>query len=207
MILKAKHHRVIYPLFKLLTHFLLKRKFQVIHTIGDFDDPGKPVLVIANHISWWDGFWLMYLNLKRIHRKVHFMMLEEQLKKHWYFQFTGGFSVKKKSRSLIESLNYTLELLSDPHNMVFIFPQGEIQSQHNNTITFEQGVQRIVEKLTDEIQVVFVANLLDYFSHPKPGLYMYIETHNSQQLKHCSVESKYSIFYNNALSKQKNIRS
>jgi len=186
---------------------LLKKRFNLIRTIGDFKDSGKPVLVIANHFSWWDGFWLMYLNLKLIHRKFHFMMLEEQLKKHWYFQFAGGYSVKKKSRSVLESLKYTDRLLKDPKNMVFIFPQGEIQSQHSSTITFEQGVQRIIEKLTDEIHVVFVANLLDYFSHPKPSLYMYIETHNSQQLKSGSVESKYLRFYMQALSKQKKLSS
>jgi hypothetical protein len=53
------------------------------------------------------------------------MMLEDQLKRYWFFKYTGGFSVKKKSKSITETLNYTQELLSDGKNLVLIFPHGQ----------------------------------------------------------------------------------
>ncbi|MDD2411284.1 MAG: lysophospholipid acyltransferase family protein [Bacteroidales bacterium] len=201
--IKSKHHIVIYPLFKRLTQYLLKRKFKSIDIQGEYNDTGKPVLVIANHIGWWDGFWLMHLNLKILHRKFHFMMLEEQLKKHWYFQYTGAFSVKKHSRSVVESINYTTELLNDSKNMVFMFPQGEINSLYNNVMHFEKGIQRIIEHCHDEVQVIFVANLIDYFSNSKPSLYIYMQTDSSQNLKDKSIEKEYNKFYNNILDIQK----
>ena len=201
--IKAKHHFVIYPLFKWLTGILLKRSFNKIIIEGEFEDNGNPVLVIANHISWWDGFWIMYLNLKMIHRKLYFMMLEEQLKKNWYFQYSGGYSIKKKSRSIIESLDYTTELLNDSNNMVFLFPQGEIKSLYNNTMDFEKGIQRIIERSLPELQVLFMVNLPDYFSDPKPSLFTYIKSYSAKYLKDGSVESEYSIFYSWALHTQK----
>ena len=201
--IKAKHHIVIYPLFKLLTRYLLKRNFNSINIEGVFNDNVKPVLVIANHISWWDGFWISYLNLKVTHRKIHFMMLEEQLKKHWYFQFSGAYSIKKNSRSVLDSIDYTYELLKVKENMVFVFPQGKINSMQNNFITFEKGVKRIVETCITNVQVLFVANFIDYFSNAKPNLFMYIKSISAFNFTDNSIEHEYNNFYMKALNEQK----
>lgn len=201
--IQAKHHAVIYPIFRLLTRYLMSHKFHSVHIEGDFEDTGKPVLVIANHVSWWDGFWILYLNIKVLRRRFHFMMLEEQLKKHWYFQYIGGYSVKKKTRSIVESIGYTIELLRDNGNMVFMFPQGEITSMQNHDIKFEKGAQRIVDGSSDDVQVLFMANFIDYFSDPKPNLYMYLQKLSGQELKESTVESAYIKFYNQSLNTQK----
>ena len=73
-----------------------------LNLLVDFNDRNLPVLLISNHISWWDGFWAMYINLKVLKRKFHFMMLEEQLRKYWFFNYTGGFSVNKKSKVFLK---------------------------------------------------------------------------------------------------------
>lgn len=202
--IKAKHNIVIYPFFKWLTIFLLKRNFNSITINHDFKDNGQAVLVIANHISWWDGFWMMYLNLKILKRKFHFMMLEEQLKKHWYFQYSGAYSVKKKSRSVLESLSYTRQLLYCKANMVFLFPQGRINSLYNNSIKFEKGVQKIIDQDADNLQVIFVTNLIDYFSNKKPNLTINVKSYLAKDLKGCTTESEYNLFYNSVLNEQKN---
>lgn len=201
--IKAKHHVFIYPMFKKLTGFLIKRNFSAVHYIGAFKDNGNAVLVISNHTSWWDGFWIMALNLKRIKRKFHFMMLEDQLKKHWYFQYSGGFSIKKGSRSAIESLNYTSELLQQKNNMVFMFPQGKIHSIYNSDIVFEKGADRILKKLDTENQIVLIANLVDYFSNSKPNLYIYFKTITVKDLEQTSLETAYKMFYENTLAQHK----
>ncbi len=201
--IKARHNIVIYPLFKALTHLLLWKNFGTINIDGDFRDNGKPVLLIANHISWWDGFWLMYLNLKIIHRKFYFMMLEQQLKKHWYFQYSGAYSVKKNSRSIIESLDYTKQLLTNSNNMVFIFPQGKIYSLYNDRIHFKKGVQKVINLSDSDLQVVFVANLLDYFSNSRVNLFMHFKTFLAKDLKGNNVEYIYNDFYRDLISHQK----
>lgn len=201
--INAKQHFIIYPLFQWLTGFLLKRNFNSVSIDGAFQDTAKPILVVSNHISWWDGFWLMHLNLKCLHRRFHFMMQEENLKKHWYFQYTGAFSVKKNSRSIIESINYTLNILQKNENMVFMFPQGEIKSMHEHNVKFEKGINRIIESCDEDIQVLFVANLVDYFSTPKPNLYMYIKSETIIDLKNQGIEKVYNTFYDKVLNLQK----
>ena len=175
MILKAKHNFIIYPFFRWYALGIIKMKFRDIRIIGSFKDRGLPVLLISNHVSWWDGFWARYLNVKLLKRRFHFMMLEDQLRKFRFFNYTGGFSVNKRAKSLIETLKYTIGLLSNRENMVLIFPQGEIRTMHLQTFQFEKGIERILKDKMGLIQILFMANLVDYFSSPKPCINIYIQ--------------------------------
>lgn len=203
MILKAQHNFIIYPFFKKYSQWIIKKHFSNVVINGNFLCKQKSVLLLCNHISWWDGFWIMYLNIKVFKMKFHFMMLEEQLRKYFLFNYSGGFSIKKKSKSLIESLNYTLELLLTPENFVLIFPQGEIESMHNNKISFQKGINKIISKINyEKVQIVFVVNLIDYFSKPKPTLYSYIKEINYNEFNLSEIENNYNIFYQNCLNNQ-----
>src|SRR4030042_3728021 len=118
MILKAHHHPIVYPFFKWLTLWKVSRKFRKVNISGNFHNKDLPLLLIANHVSWWDGFWVSYLNLKLFRRKFHFMMDEEQLAMYPFFKKTGGYSIKKGNRSILESIQYTVELLKDTGHVV-----------------------------------------------------------------------------------------
>ncbi len=201
--LKSKNNKIVTRIFEWLTRFLIKRNFSGVNINGMFNDNGNSVLLIANHVSWWDGFWIMFLNLKVIKRRFHFMMLEEQLRKHWYFQYTGGYSIKKKSKSIIESINYTIELLNKPRNMVFMFPQGKINSIYNDNIEFEQSIERIIKNTQTDNQVIFMVNMIDYFSKSKPSLYIQYKTLTIDYLQDKSIEYEYRKFYKEVLDKQK----
>lgn len=199
----AKHHWLIYPLFQWLTGFLLRQNFSTIHFDGDGPQGEGAVLVVANHCSWWDGFWVQYLNNKRIHRTFHVMMLKEQLQKHWYFQYTGGFSVQKHSRDALASIHYTVELLNNNENMVAVFPQGEIHSLYDNQLHFQSGITHIVSACGNQTQVLLVVNLVDYFSDAKQHLYTYTIPFTAEQLKTKNIEEEYNRFYTEVLNKHK----
>jgi len=140
---------------------------------GEFHDDGKPILLLSNHMSWWDGFWANNLTRTMFRRRFHFMMLEEQLGKFSFFKYCGGYPVRKNSRQSVESLHYTLELLTHPQNLVLLFPQGKIESLYTRDFHFERGVDHVLKKAGDSIQVIFLACLVDYFSKAKPGLNLY----------------------------------
>jgi 1-acyl-sn-glycerol-3-phosphate acyltransferase len=206
LILKAKHNWFIHPFFKRYAVWIIKRHFKTIRLIGRFEDKNLPIILISNHISWWDGFWAMYINLNMLKRKFHFMMLEEQLQKFWFFNYTGGFSVNKKSKSLLETISYTHELLQNKENMVLIFPQGEIQSMHNQKIEFEHGLERILKNLEGKVQLVFLVNLVDYFSSPKPGIYFYLREHAGSDFNTTAIQIAYNRFYEQCIENQKQLK-
>jgi len=201
--IKAKHHPVIYPIFKWLSRFLIKRNFNTVQIETDYIENDCPVLLVANHISWWDGFWMEYLNQKILHRKFHVMMLEEQLTKRRYFRYAGSYSIKKNSREVKESIDYTIDLIKNRENMVLMFPQGRIYSAYNYTIHFEKGIQQILKKCRDDLQVVFTANFTEFFSDAKPTLYIYTYTRSAAYLKNKDLETEYTRFYNRTLDKHK----
>jgi len=202
VILRAKHNFLVYPFFKRYAVWIIKRHFKEIRVIGDYTINERSLLLISNHISWWDGFWAMFLNVKIFKKKFHFMMLEEQLRKYWFFNYTGGFSVSKRSKSIVETLNYTSDLLNDNRNMVLIFPQGEIQTMHNQKFEFEKGLERILKNKENSIQIIFLASLVDFFSNSKPSIYLYLSEFNVIVLSVESIQSKYNEFYSQCVEKQ-----
>jgi len=132
------------------------------------------------------------------------MMLEEQLKKHMFFNKTGGYSVKKGSSSVIETLNYTADLLSDNRNIVLMFPQGKFDSMHNHSIKFEKGAGYVLGKLNHRIHIIFVANFIEYFSEKKPGLITYFTEFSGDDLSTPILEKEYNTFF--SVCRAENIR-
>ena len=200
--LRSKHHFFIYPFFQRYTLWLLYRHFHNVTVEGSFSDSGKPVVLIGNHIGWWDGFWGMYLKLKIVKRKFHFMMQEDQLLRYRFFNYTGGFSIKRNSRQVIESLQYAASLLDNPNNMVLMYPQGKLQSLYSDSFIFEKGIERIIKGRDGEVQLLMSVNMIDYLAHPKPSLYIYIREYNGAFLLG-ELEEAYNNFYADCLAVQK----
>jgi len=200
MIIKSKHNFIIYPYFRIYTILKIWKNFHRVVISGELIDKNLPVLLISNHVSWWDGIWVMYLNMKCFNRKFHFMMLENQIKKFWITNQVGGYSVRKGSRSIIETLKYTNEILSDKENLVLIFPQGEIQSVYNGAIKFEKGIEKILKDNSGKIQVFLIANLVDYFSEEKPTLFIYFKELTTSEISLEAIEKEYNTFYSRCIS-------
>lgn len=199
MIIKARHHPVIYPFFRKYTLWKIRRHFSKVIIRGEYRDRPGSLLVLANHFSWWDGFWIHYLNLNVFRRKIHFMMLEEQLRKFWFFRYTGGFSVKKGARSVPESINYSAELLGDARNMLFLFPQGRHESLYTNDFKFEKGIEKIIAKTGSPVQIMLVANLVEYHSEPRPSVYMYFQKYAEDDFSAVALQMAYNRFFNKCL--------
>ena len=129
------------------------------------------------------------------------MMLEEELRKNWFFQYTGGFSIKKESKSIIETLDYTAELLSDKNNLILMFPQGNIKSIYQNKFVFEKGIEKILQRTKNDIQIIFQANLIDYFANAKPNAFLNLH-HYTGAWNSTEIENAYNTFYNKCLNTQ-----
>ena len=56
------------------------------------------------------------------------MVREDTTVQLQYLKYGGAFSINKKSRDMLQSLDYAAELLNDPQNLVLIFPQGKLYS-------------------------------------------------------------------------------
>jgi 1-acyl-sn-glycerol-3-phosphate acyltransferase len=91
MIIKSKHYFLHYNVFRLFyAKWKVNRHFHEVNISKNFERKDLPILILSNHVSWWDGIWIMYLNIRLLKRKLHFMMLDEQMKKNKLCNYVGG---------------------------------------------------------------------------------------------------------------------
>jgi HKD family nuclease len=191
------------------THVVEKyvlRHFSKITYSGELSiDPHKASLVLMNHYSFNDGAILHRLARKVLLKNFKVMVVEAQLKAFIPLKYVGCFSVNKKSRAVIESLNYAADLLKEPSNMLGIYPQGEVYSMHLNRIHFESGLSHILKKSSDtSFQVIFGVTLLDYLDSFKPQARVYLQEYTGNyQLK--DMETAYNEFYHLCKVKQQQL--
>ena len=203
--IKAKHHPLVYGFFRHFAKSAVKSHFHQVIISGETNIENHSVMLLSNHISWWDGFWALYLNIHRFNKKFHFMMDETELRKRWLFSFSGGFSISGSSRSMFESIQYASGLLKNKENMVLIYPQGKLYSSHTTEIHFKKGIERI--QLTEEypVKVLFLVQLTDYFQFKKPTLYLYLGEAGKDIYTQKNYEQQYNAFYNACIEKHSNI--
>jgi 1-acyl-sn-glycerol-3-phosphate acyltransferase len=192
--IKAAHSYWFGWVFDKYLSFAFRRHFKRIETVGELNDSNLPMLVIANHISWWDGFWILRLNKQKFGRRFHVMMLEDQLRDNMFLRKLGAFSIRKRSKTMRESLDYASQLLHNSGNLLLVFPQGQISSQHDYPMVFQKGLDRIISNVPNTIQIVMVANLTDYFTEPKPVLRQYIY---SPEIRSTYSGNELEVIYNN----------
>lgn len=200
--IKAQHQFFLYHFFKFYGLWKIRRHFDHVEIDGTYIETGTPLVIIANHISWWDGFWVVYFRQKVVQKKFYFMMLEEELKKNIFLKYAGGYSINKRSRSIVETLNYTEEILQKSDSMVLMFPQGRIESIYNETFQFEKGISTILKK-SPACRIIMIANFVDYFSNVKPTLYINFKELVLENQDPKKLEEAYTQFYQEKLTIQK----
>ena len=203
MIIKARHHWFYYPFFKGYSMLLPRLDFRKVVYHAELEDRGLPVLMIGNHFSWWDGFLALQINQRLFGRRFHIMMLEEQLRERMFLNKTGAYSIRPGHRSMAETFAYTRELLSDAGNLVTMYPQGRIYSMHDQPFVFEKGWYRIIERMEQPVQMVFYFALVDYYSHRKPTLNMYVYANDRPYGGADKVEAAFKNRFGDALAIQR----
>ncbi len=173
----AKHQKWAEFFFRLYIFRLLRKNFAAIHLLGKKPDisPDKPLLLLPNHSTWWDGFFVYLLNKKIFQRELYLMMLEEQLRKYPFFSRVGAFSIQRgKPKKVVESLQYTLNLFwqkSQPPPLICIFPQGVLKPWGERPLGFESGLNWLLKNATTEIQILPLAIRVELLEKQKPEVF------------------------------------
>jgi 1-acyl-sn-glycerol-3-phosphate acyltransferase len=112
----------------------------------------RPVLILCNHQSWWDGVLLFILHQKIWKASFFAMMLFDELKKRKFLTLLGAFSIQKNHRSMFESISYASKLLRSSNHVV-VFPQGRLESPYKNHLSLGKGIQKLIELAPRETEI------------------------------------------------------
>ena len=166
-----RSNRLIKKLFAPYLAYRLRKAFKVLQHDEVKVLPGHSVLLLCNHFSWWDGFFAGHLTRTYLKRNFFIMMQENHLQKRMFFNRVGGFSINRKSKEVVESLQYAAKLLDNPDNLVTVFPQGALESNHIDEINIERGIDYIVKKIKGNCQIIYYSAFIEYFESLKPSVY------------------------------------
>lgn len=198
-----KRNKIFTLLLDIFLYLKFKSRYQkvnFIYPIG-FSAP-KAQLIIGNHTTWWDGFICWKLNNDVLNKNFHVIMLENQLKRFWFFQKIGAFSIDPGNRSIFESLNFASELLKNNQNMVVFYPQGVLNSIYDESFHFHKGLA-LVLKNAQNCDLLMYATFWDYASSEKPYLNVYLaQIENPSQFSTPEIEIRYKKFYAECKTKQ-----
>jgi hypothetical protein len=73
-------------------------------------------------------------------------------------------------------------------------------SMHAASLRFEKGVEYIIKKTDGKIHLIFLVNLIDYFSSQKPGLYMYFREYTGVDFSTEKLQKEFNLFYTECIS-------
>lgn len=108
-------------------------------------DASVPTIAFAPHTNWWDGI-VAYNICRRIFDKEIRLMVEE-LNRFPILSRAGAFPVNKKSpQASMEALQYSVDVIEDLNNTLYLFPQGIIKPPNFRPIEFQTGLVYIAQK-------------------------------------------------------------
>lgn len=172
--IKADHKKWAEFIFDIYLKLLLKKSFNDFRIINSLPiiDESKSLVITPNHFSWWDGFFVYWLNKNLIKRTLYVMMLEEQLRRYWFFQKLGCYSVDlNDNKKMITSLKYSVDLFYKPKNLVTIYPQGKIQSFEIENLELKNGISYLCKQSKKEFQILPVAFKIEHTKEKLPIVY------------------------------------
>ncbi len=169
--IKAEHKYWAELPFRIYIDHLLKKQFGRFILINSFPkiSSGDGLLITPNHFSWWDGFFIDFALRKLSNRKIYLMMLERQLNKYWFFRKVGAFSVDAGNpKSAASSLRYARKIISDPGNVLIVYPQGELVPYGRYPFHLKHGIGAIVRDTKINIKILPAAFKINYGDDKKP---------------------------------------
>ena len=200
---QPRKNNLIFSFFSWYIQFIIKKDFSAFK-YGEVEiKQDAAILVLANHFSWWDGFFLFYINKKVFKKQFHVLVNAENYTKVGFLKYLGAFAAENKGKDVLETLNYAGKLLDNPANLVLVFPQGKLYSNHLKNISFEKGVMQMINASQKKINIIFAATFIDYFSKRKPSAYTYLQHwENEEYVSLQLLKSAYNKHYDQSVVKQ-----
>jgi hypothetical protein len=175
--IKTRHTPWAHFVFAAYIHRLLRRNFHSLNLLADIPDieTDQPVLLLPNHSSWWDGFFVYFLNKQLLNRPLYLMMLENQLKKYPFFSRVGAFSIDPgHPKSVMTSLEYSRTILERPVSpapLLCLFPQGVLRPNWIRPLGFAKGHEWIIKKSKKQLAILTLGIQIEFLDQQLPEVF------------------------------------
>lgn len=139
--------------------------FSEMVVVGELPNNHASVLLVSNHISWWDGIWVMLLNLRHWKRDFKVLMLHRELEKRPFLSLTGAIPLYP-DRRMPQSVQIMEAILAANNSLLLIFPEGEIRPAAQSVHSFKTG---LIKRLHGKSgQLCFLYQAVEYANRVRP---------------------------------------
>ncbi len=170
--IKANHKKWAEFIFEMYITRLFRKSFSSLNLIGEIPEiqDNQQVIVLPNHSSWWDGFFVWYLNKIYFERKFYIMMLESRLEKYNFFSKLGAFSINQTNpKSIIETFTYINEILKSKDKVLLnYYPQGELLPNFYRPINIQPGILKVISKYDGNLSLLPLGIKIEFLKERLP---------------------------------------
>ena len=109
---------------------------------------GGPLIVYANHSSWWDPMVLVLLASELLPQRRHFAPMDATaLERYGILKRIGVFGVETQSpRGAAQFLRRGLEILN-AGNVIWVTPQGRFADVRDRPLAFKRGLAELASRV------------------------------------------------------------
>lgn len=136
-------------------------------------DKSKPILLLSNHFSLWDGFISLYICQKMFGKKFHFLINEREYNERSFLRKIGGLPLSLTPRKLIQQISKANSILDDKDNLLLHYPQNQFESLNLEKINLKETILSRLN--TDNAQIFFLTNIVEFENSFKPSFHIKIE--------------------------------
>jgi chlorobactene lauroyltransferase len=138
----------------LLVRSSLRRMFVRVRLCVAGDDPraaGMPLVAVANHPSWWDGYLALLLS-RHFGLRRYLMMDAAQLRRYGFFAWAGCFGIERDDpREVARAFAYVANLLGHERPLLWMFPQAAIVPNDRRPVAVHDGAAHIVRRAAGKV--------------------------------------------------------
>lgn len=137
-------------LFTLYLHRYMRRHFNALRILRDGlpqIPADRPVIICANHPSWWDP--VIFFMLMRLFPQRHAFgpMDEDALEHYGLLRRMGVFGIRRSSRAgAVRFLRISEHLLKNPRNVLWLTAEGQFTDPRRRPIELRTGIAHLARR-------------------------------------------------------------
>ena len=115
---------------------------------------GRPLVVYANHPSWWDPAFLMMLHARLFPGREGYGPIEAaMLERYGFFRRVGLFGVEEGTRGAVRFLSTSQAILTDPRRVLWVTAQGRFADPRERPLGLRPGVAHLMARMPGAVAV------------------------------------------------------
>jgi 1-acyl-sn-glycerol-3-phosphate acyltransferase len=166
--------------FRYIVRGYFKRHFRAVRVLGSerfiaAGQQNKPLIVYANHCSWWDPMVQVLLAAELMPKRNHYAPMDAAaLERYRIFKHIGVFGVETKTtRGAAQFMRIGLSVLEE-NGVLWVTPQGRFADAREHPVEFKPGLAALASRVKGSCTVLPLAIEYTFWNERLPEVLLLV---------------------------------